>query len=67
MAEEVKKEIVTPGIRFDETFRKKLLDAGLSEEQIKILEAIDHVFFGHIIVHKKEGKISGRIELKSTY
>lgn len=40
---ETTSQTVKPGIRFEEDFRKKLLENGITEDEIKILEVYRHV------------------------
>lgn len=56
-----------PGVKIQGEMRKKLIDAGISEDEIKIIEVFRHIYFGHMTVYKKAGKLEGRIEFRETY
>ena len=64
--EVVKKDDTKPGIQFDKNLRSDL-EVYLTEEEIKLLEVFRHVFYGDISLHKKAGKLDGRIHFRETY
>ena len=63
----MQKESSKPGVRFSEDERKRMAEVNLSEDEIKIIEVFRHVHYGHITIHKKAGRLNGRIEFKETY
>ena len=65
--EKVTPATTKPGTKFTDEIKGKMIEAGVSDEEIRVLEVIRHVFYGHILIHKKAGKIEGRIEAKETY
>lgn len=50
----------------DET-KSNLISAGISEEEIRVLESFRMLEYGELKVYKREGKLVGRIEMKITY
>lgn len=50
-----------------EEFKKKLKDDGLTDDEVKIIEAWRFIKWGNIRCFKKENQLSGRIEINSTY
>jgi len=47
--------------------KKKLIADGLTDDEVKIIEAWRFIKWGKITCFKKENKLSGRIEINSTY
>ena len=52
---------------FNQDKINKLKEAGCSDDEVKILEAWRFITWGHIKCFKKDKKLSGRIEINSTY
>ncbi len=59
--------LVKPGIKFDAETRERLQAAGVSDDEVRVLEVFRHVHFGHMTVYKRAGKLEGRIEFRETY
>jgi hypothetical protein len=50
-----------------EEIAKKMKDAGLTDDEIKVIEAWRYIKWGNLRCFKKDNKLSGRIEINSTY
>lgn len=59
--------LVKPGVKFDAEVRSQLLAAGVTEDEVRVLEVFRHVHFGHMTVYKRAGRLEGRIEFRETY
>lgn len=55
-----------PGIALDLETQDKMTAAGLTADEIKVISVFRHVYFGHLIVYKRAGKLEGRIEFRET-
>lgn len=53
--------------KISEEQKSNLLSAGISEEEIRVLETFRTLDYGEMKVYKREGKLTGRIEVKITY
>jgi len=59
--------LVKPGVKFGAETRERLQAAGVSDDEVRVLEVFRHVHFGHMTVYKRAGKLEGRIEFRETY
>lgn len=59
-------QAIKPGITLEMDLQQKMLDAGLTVDEIKVISVFRHVYFGHLTVYKRAGKLEGRIEFRET-
>ena len=52
---------------FPQELKDKMISSGITEDEVKLIEAWRFINFGKMEVWKKDGKMSGRIDIKVTY
>jgi len=63
-----KEQVTKAGVKGLSSEQKETMRAaGVSEDELKIVEAWRYIEFGKIVCYKKANALSGRIDIQTTY